>query len=412
MRVLMNRQGHAETLVAGHVGNRNAVKAGVFSPAVLAPRVQEIEVGLREHPAGEVIADALRHEVASLYALSEAMDASLAHEGIRGRHGDVRTLVTLRLRLNEKLRRTLEHYERVVGDAEGDKEAEQELHATPHEYELTTAPAAEAQGSSDSAGVDGLAERIASEHGVQTLADLAPADFDPETFLRCAIVARDRSIEDADRHRARRLLTRREKSQPTMCTCFARKKARDELQMRDWIDAFREAGVTADAADPRVAATVRQLARGEKLEPWGAYKRTDAAIDAVRQHVARAPGGSDSGGRETRERDPAVHIFWDALLAPAEDVRPKDRLDAFVRLDELGVLPRCTCRRTDEPRLAEERGDAARAYVIRLVAQKYYRAAGVIAQFPETYLAVRDIVDEHLTEVMDDTPYEGRTRPL
>jgi hypothetical protein len=114
----MNRQGHSATLVAAHPGNQSALKAGVFSSRALAPRIEELEAAVAAHPVLEVVLDGLRHEIAALAALGEAMDASLAEEGIRGRGGQPRSLVTLRLRLNEKLRRTLEDYQRVHAEHE------------------------------------------------------------------------------------------------------------------------------------------------------------------------------------------------------------------------------------------------------------------------------------------------------
>jgi hypothetical protein len=114
----MNRQGHSATLVAAHPGNQSALKAGVFSSRALTPRIEELEAAVAAHPVLEVVLDGLRHEIAALGALGEAMDASLAEEGIRGRGGQPRTLITLRLRLNEKLRRTLENYQRVHAERE------------------------------------------------------------------------------------------------------------------------------------------------------------------------------------------------------------------------------------------------------------------------------------------------------
>src|SRR3954451_7078522 len=110
----MNRRGHAKTLVASHPGNRNAVKAGVFSPDVLAPRVQELEAEIASRPAHDAILDLLRRELAALAALGEAMDRSLAKDGIHGRSGEPRALVSLRLRVTERLRRTAADYREVA----------------------------------------------------------------------------------------------------------------------------------------------------------------------------------------------------------------------------------------------------------------------------------------------------------
>jgi hypothetical protein len=91
----VNKKGHIETLVAAHPGNRNAVKNGIYSPATLAPRLQELETQFGERPAGEVVADLLLRELAALAALAEAMDQSLAADGCLGRRGEPRTLLLM-----------------------------------------------------------------------------------------------------------------------------------------------------------------------------------------------------------------------------------------------------------------------------------------------------------------------------
>ena len=84
----MNKKGHASTLVAVHSGNRNAVKSGVYSLATLAPRVYELEASIAEREADEAVTDILRRELAALTALGEAMDQSLAIDGVLGRRGE------------------------------------------------------------------------------------------------------------------------------------------------------------------------------------------------------------------------------------------------------------------------------------------------------------------------------------
>lgn len=109
----VNPKGHPKTLVAKHPGNRNAVKAGVFSDALLAPRILDLEAAISERPAHEVAMEVLRHEVASLTVLGEAMDQSLDASGLNGRRGEPRRMIDLRLRLNDKLRRTVDQYVRI-----------------------------------------------------------------------------------------------------------------------------------------------------------------------------------------------------------------------------------------------------------------------------------------------------------
>jgi hypothetical protein len=112
MRV--NRRGHPETLIAKHPGNTNALKAGVFSSAALEPRIAEIEASLDKQDAHKAAIAVLRYEIASLLALGQAMDSSLEQNGIEGRRGEPRTLITLRLRVNDRLRKTLDQYMQVT----------------------------------------------------------------------------------------------------------------------------------------------------------------------------------------------------------------------------------------------------------------------------------------------------------
>src|SRR4051812_41120233 len=102
----VNMQGHAKTLVASQPVNGNALKAGVFSPRTIAPRVQELDAQMAQLSAAEIRERLLRYEVAALLALGERMDESL-DAGLQNARGEPRTLVNLRLRLDEKLRQAL-----------------------------------------------------------------------------------------------------------------------------------------------------------------------------------------------------------------------------------------------------------------------------------------------------------------
>jgi hypothetical protein len=76
-------------------------------------------------------------------------------------------------------------------------------------------------------------------------------------------------------------------------------------------------------------------------------------------------------------------------------------LDAFVALDELGVLPQCTCTPTKRG-LDEERLDEWRAHAIRVVAKRHHRAAMLIARYPETYVAVQEAIDARIIAEVDE----------
>jgi hypothetical protein len=76
----MNNDGYPGTLVAGHPGNLNAVRHGVYSRTgrVLAPRAAEIAEQIMQAPWAtprDVIA---AEELGSLIAIAEAIDIELA----------------------------------------------------------------------------------------------------------------------------------------------------------------------------------------------------------------------------------------------------------------------------------------------------------------------------------------------
>jgi hypothetical protein len=118
--------------------------------------------------------------------------------------------------------------------------------------------------------------------------------------------------------------------------------------------------------------------------------RPDETVDAGAARVDGEAQGKDV--RSTGAHDAATGRFWKMLLDPAGRTSPGRRLKAFEALDKMKVLPRCTCN-TRVEKLPEFEADANRAYTIRLVGQRHYRAALVIAAFPETYFAVRDAID-------------------
>lgn len=389
----MNRHGHAQTLVAAHPGNQNAVKAGVFSSTALAPRVAELDAAIAERPPGEVVTDLLRRELAALAAHGEAMDRSLEQDGVRGRRGDPRTLIHLRLRLNDKLLRTLREYEAAGGNAVPDGDAS------------PAGSAGEAQEDVPSP----LPITLAWLHSRPSVEAIAAFELDPETFLRAIIITADPLVTTQDRLRARRMLTRRRAERPPTCVCFATLKARDEIELREWIDEYRESGAEVSNADASDAATVRQLARGDGTLVHRNWRRYWEAIEAfnevVRLGVARARGELTRarGEEDSAEDDAAVKPFWQIVLSPDETLAPQERLKAFAVLDEMNVLPRCTC---DQKKTID--AEAWGTHVIRMVAQKHYRAAAVIARYPETYLAVRDAVDAAIVE--DRIASEERAR--
>jgi hypothetical protein len=379
----MNKRGHSQTLVAAHPGNKNALKTGVFSPATLAPRIRELELEIAARPAQEVVEEILRWEVAALTRLVEAMDQSLEEEGIRGRRGEIRALVNLRLRAGKRLCEALEEYKQAVADG---SEAVVEVSSSDTATRATEAQAPEA-----------LTESIARFHKRASIDAVHPGELDPQAFLRAVIITSDTSVEWRERRRARAILTQRDANRPSTCACYSTLAARDALEFRDWSDQLREIGVEQAPEDPHLAVLVRRHAKGERLEPWAHYRKTISAIDSVvREGVerVRSEEPAEVDDRYTGEGDAAIAPFWSIVLSPSKDVTAKDRLDSFIELDRMEVLPRCTCKPKGRPALIEDEVDAWRAHAIRLVTKMHYRAATWVARYPETYNAVRDAIDE------------------
>jgi hypothetical protein len=372
----VNKKGHAQTLLAAHPGNRNAVKSGVYSPATLAPRTYELEASIAEREPEEALTDILRRELAALTALGEAMDQSLTIDGVLGRGGEPRTMVGHRLRLNEKLRQTADQY----------------AQAARRQAFLATEPAA-SEGDQQS-----LAETIAKLHDRPSIDAITPGELDLEVYLRSVIMTGDRTVTTDDRLRARRMLTTLRTNRPSTCLCFSTLAARTELELRDWIDGLRKTGVEPSPIDTQLAALVRQIASGEQVDPWARFRRTEQAVHDVvavgADHTRRS--GANDNRVWTGETDGAIAPFWQTTLSPDSQITAKDRLKALRALDDMGALPRCSCEPEPKHQLVEEKYDAHDAYTIRLVAKKHYRAALHIARYPETYLAVRDAIDARI----------------
>jgi hypothetical protein len=379
--ILVNSRGHAKTLVPKHPGNKNALKAGVFSPETLAPRIQEVHAEIATRSVDEVLRDVLQREVASLAVLGEAMDRTLGDDGLIGRRGEPRRMIDLRLRLNEKLRRTLDRYEQV---------------------NLVTGASPE-PGSEDDPPPRSLVQEMVLAHARALDEPVGPEDFDPEVFLHAVIVTSDPMTKTADRVRARKLLTRRRTSRPETCSCIGTIRARTAVDFYGWVEDLRRSGVEAARGDPRLAAIVRSVARGEAVDRHASYAMYRRSTDAVRALVdTTAAMPAERHTRRERSDSSAVKPFWSTVLSSDPRVKTKDRLDAFVLLDEVEALPRCTCRADPETRLAEIQDDAFRAYVIRMVSQTHYRSAMIAARYPETYVAVRQVLDDAVLASAED----------
>jgi hypothetical protein len=385
----VNKKGHTSTLVAVHPGNRNAVKSGVYSPATLAPRIYELEASIAERDPDGALTDILRRELAAMTALGEAMDQSFASDGVVGRRGEPRTMVAHRLRLDEKIRQAAHQY----------------VQAARQQASLAT------EQTTSEGDQQSLAEMIAKEHGCPSIDEITPGELDLEVYLRSVIMTVDRTVTTDDRLRARRMLTTRCTSRSGLCLCFSTLAARNELELRHWIDGLRKTGVEPWPFDMQLAALVRRIASGERVDPWVNFRRTEQAVyDVVAEGAdPNRRGGANDSRVWTGETDGAIAPFWQITLSADPEIAAKDRLKALRALDDLEALPRCTCEPEPKHQLDEEKADAYDAYAIRLVAKKHYRAALHIARYPETYLAVRDAIDARIVSELGHARDGGAT---
>lgn len=107
----MNKNGHAETLLASHPGNSNALSHGVYSRAgrVLSSRAAEIADAILEEPQVRAMDEHGAAEIGRLVALIEAMDLEIEKNGLT-RRGDARSMIKLRLQASRQLQQWLDRY--------------------------------------------------------------------------------------------------------------------------------------------------------------------------------------------------------------------------------------------------------------------------------------------------------------
>jgi hypothetical protein len=384
----MNKQGHVETLVAAHPGNTNAAKTGVFSPRTRAPRVAELEAAIGGMSAAEVCLDIARRDLAGVTTLVEALDAALANSVV-GRRRQVSDLVRMRLRASTVLRGALLEYSAAVAAVEERAQA-----AAPPERDTELAPV---QG-------DVLAE-LAEKFQVASLAEVDAGRFDAELFLQVIAETTDPTAKESDRNRADRLLLKRRAAEVKLCGCRPFRPAVDAVEFGEWVSELRSHFKPIVINDRFLAGVVRAFARGEQPEPAVAFARTrDALMSLVDYELRRAHGEEvHEGGQREAEEDMRVqrladdHVFrryWRTLLSPDTKV-VKARLDAYDKLERAGALRRCVCTPV-ETHLKEIIEDEEDAFVIRGLARTSMFGAKIRVQFPETFVAVREILDEKI----------------
>jgi hypothetical protein len=374
----VNPQGNPKSLVAAQHGNRNAVKTGVFSADLVASRVEETERALAPLDAEELISDVLKSEIARFLVLRDAMDQTLEEDGLRGRGGQARSMISLRLRLNTRLLKTVEQY--------GSRSHPPALDSARNDHDGPPC---------------NVLEEIALRHQQKSLDLITLDQFDPARFLATIVESDDPSVDISDQIRAHTMLTRWRAGRSTHCACFSTRAARDGAEFRGWMDELREAGLSPDEDDTEVGEQVRALARGERLEPRMMYAKTAAAIEAVVRAAAENAGLPPRNGTQPDENmDARDARLWQRMLSVDVRISLRQRLKAFDALDKASAFRRCTCGGPQPKRqLWEEKFDSTLAYIVRLVAGRHYRAAAAAVEFPETYLAVRDAIDAAIRSV-------------
>jgi len=388
-KVLTNKRGHVQTLVASHPGNANAAKAGVYSRRILEPRVAELEGTIESLPATEVRRDIARRDLAGLVALTEALDATLA-DGIVGARGQVKDLVRMRLRASTVLRAAVLEYDASVA-------AVDELARLAEPPETGEEPTLAVQG-------DLLAE-LAESLFVASIAELEPLTFDAETFLEVVAKTTDPSVRDADRNRADRFLLNCRDARAEDCSCRAFRRARDADEFQEWVDDYRLTDKPAVNPDRYLAAVVRAFADGKQLEPAWTFERRMAALRWLVDYEVRRARGEEvhEGGKKEEEEDrriqrlsedPVLQRFWGTLLS-TDTKTVKDRLDAFAKLDRAGALRRCVCPGIEHP-LKEVVEDSYFAFLIRLSARTNTLGANFRANVPESFAALREMLDQKI----------------
>jgi hypothetical protein len=105
-----NPDGHPETLVAAHSGNRNAERSSVYAVRDIAldPEVQTLAESIMAAPHVEPMDELAAVEIARLMVLIERIDADLAKRGmVKRKSTEPRGMLDLRRRYSGQLERWL-----------------------------------------------------------------------------------------------------------------------------------------------------------------------------------------------------------------------------------------------------------------------------------------------------------------
>jgi hypothetical protein len=102
---MMNEKGNPDTLSSAHPGNINAMKSGVYSIRARDQLADNWMQKLQSVTYGELLSEIATHELASMLALGDLLDADIAQNGISNRRGEQRRQVGSRMRIYDRLAR-------------------------------------------------------------------------------------------------------------------------------------------------------------------------------------------------------------------------------------------------------------------------------------------------------------------
>jgi hypothetical protein len=181
--------------------------------------------------------------------------------------------------------------------------------------------------------------------------------------------------------------------------------ARDEHEFRDWIDEARDAGLPVDEDDVGLAALVREYGRSRGPDEPPIYPSVRQTLDEVVSfELARTGGAPDDWAEEDRRiarvaQDRLIQSLWATALSPRQ-TKARHRLGAYKQLEEAQALRKCVCapkRWNPEFPPPAPQIDAYND-TIRLLVRRTHRSALVVVRFPETYHALREMLDKQIVD--------------
>jgi hypothetical protein len=109
---MTNPNGHPDTLVPSHPGNRSAERSSMFARRDIAqdPEVREMAAAIMAVPHVDTMDEVGAVEIARLIVLIDRIDADLARRGLTNSRGQVRSILDHRRRYSAQLERWLAAY--------------------------------------------------------------------------------------------------------------------------------------------------------------------------------------------------------------------------------------------------------------------------------------------------------------